>query len=266
MNPEAPYQQPAQGPTPGTPPSPNLPPAGFPNPQPSAPTGPTPQYTSASQQDKKHHPWGLIIALVVFIIGFLSSSGFAFWAYAEAQDYKNNVDEKVAAAVSEAVAQTEETKEKEFAERSKSPHKVYKGPATFGAMEITYPKTWAAMVDEGTSSSPVNGYFHPDYVPGPRSETAFALRVEVVERSYDQMLGSYDAQAKRGEVKVAPFKAKRVPSVLGARLDGEIVRGFQGSAVLLPLRDKTIRISTLSRGSFGNDFNKVILERFIFTP
>ena len=267
MNPEAPFQPPQPGPVQAMPPNPALPPSGqqpF-QPQPVGPPGPSPQFTSASEE-KKHHPWVLIIALVFFILAFLGSSGFAFWAYAQMQDYKNNVDEKVAAAVSEAVKETEETKEKEFEERSKSPNKIYKGPATYGSLEITYPKTWAATVDEQSSSTLVNGYFHPDFVPGPKSGTAFALRVEVLDRPYDQVLGSYESDTKKGTVKVTPFKAVRVPSVLGARLDGEIEKGFKGSAVMFPLRDKTIRVSTFASDSFGNDFNKVVLENLIFTP
>ncbi len=251
------------GPAQAMPPNPGLPPAGQPMPpQPSQ----YPQMGMSASEQKKHRPWGLIIALVLFVIGFLGSSGFAFWAYAEMQDYKNNVEEKVAAAVEEAKKATEETKEKEFEERSKSPYKKYKGPATFGAIEVTYPKTWAATVDEGDGSVPVNGYFHPDFVPGARSETAFALRLEVLEQPYDRVLQSYDGNAKKGTVSVAPYKAARVQSVLGARVDGEIEKGMQGSAVLLPLRDKTIRIMTLSGQSFGKDFDNIILKNLIFTP
>lgn len=263
MNPDNPYQQPQQGPAQAVPPNPGLPPTGQPvqSQQPQYP-----QMNISASEQKKHHSWGLIIALVVFIVASMGSSGFAFWAYAQMQDYKNNVDEKVAAAVDETRKTTEETKEKEFEERSKSPYKKYKGPATFGAVEITYPKTWAATVDEGNSGTPVNGYFHPDFVPGPKSATAFALRVEVLEQPYDRVLQSFDGDAKKGAVKVSPYKAPRVQSVLGARVDGEIEKGMIGSAVLLPIRDKTIRIMTLSGQSFGKDFNDVVLKNLIFTP
>lgn len=266
MNPQNPnpYQPPQQA----TPPNPNLPQSGVPGQPPVQPVGapgPSPQFTSASEA-KKHKPWVLIGLLVFFILAFMGSSGFAFWAYAEMNDYKNNVEEKVAAAVSDAVKQTEETKEKEFLERSKSPYKIYRGPGDFGSIEITYPKTWSATVIESGGTAAVDGYFHPDFVPGPKSETAFALRLEVLEQPYDRVLSGYDSEAKKGTVKVSPYKAKRVPQVLGARLDGEIERGYQGSAVLLPLRDKTIRISTLASASFGGDFDKIILEKLIFTP
>ena len=281
MNPESPFQ-PQQGPAQVVQPNQSFSPDGqslpqqaqpipaqLPQPnsssQPQAPSQyPQPGISNSSQ--KKHRPWVLIGLLVFFILAFMGSSVFAFLTFAKMQDYKNNVDEKVAVAVSEAVKTTEETKEKEFLERSKSPYKKYKSPATFGAIEITYPKTWSASVDEHGGSVLVNGYFHPDYVPGPKSGTAFALRVEVLEQPYDKVLGTYDSEAKKGSIKVSPYKADRVPSVLGARLDGEIEKGLKGSAVILPLRDKTIRISTQSYESFGNDFDKTILSNLIFTP
>lgn len=224
-----------------------------------------PQFTSASQQ-RKHGSKGLLISLIVFIVAFIGSSSFAIWAFIGRQDYKNNTDDKVAAAVKDAVKQAEEAKDKEFVEKEKSPYKTYKSPATYGAIEITYPKTWSAMIDEAKGSTPINGYFHPGYVPGPKSGQAFALRLEVIERPYDQVLSTYDSEAKKGSIKISPFKAKQVPSVLGARLDGEVERGFQGSAVLLPLRDKTIRLSTLSSGSFIKDFNEIVLAELNFTP
>jgi hypothetical protein len=265
MNPESPYQQP-QGPAPGMSPNPGLPQA-MPPAAPQQPIQQSPYLPvglPASQRPKKHHSWGLIIALVIFVLGFFASSGFGFWAYAEMQDYKNNVDQKVATAVQAAVKVAEETKEKEFLERSKSPYKTYKTPATFGSVEITYPKTWSASIDE--QGNGVSGYFHPDYVPGPKSETAFALRLEVLDQPYDKILGQYDGEARKGTVKVVPYKAERVPSVLGARVDGEIERGIRGSAVVFPLRDKSIRISTYSSQSFGVDFADPVLKQLIFTP
>lgn len=265
MNPDQPNQLPGQSPV-GQPVQPTQ------QVQPII-TQPTPQQYAAPpsgmpMMNAAHRkPIGLIIALVVFILGFLAMSGFAFWAYAQMQDYKNNVDDKVAVAVDAAVKQTEESKEKEFLERSKSPFKKYKGPATFGAVEITYPRTWAAFVDENVSGgTPVRGRFHPDFVPGERSDTAFALEFEVIEQPYDKVLGSFDNEAKSGKVKVSPFKAARVPSVLGARVDGEVKRDYQGSSILLPLRDKTIKLTTYSGQSFGKDFNDIILKNFIFTP
>lgn len=217
-------------------------------------------------QPKNQRPWGLIVALVVFVIGFLGSSGFAFWAYVNMQDYKNNANKKAEDAVAAAVEEVREQEEQKYAEQSKSPYLKYAGPDTFGRIRFDYPKTWSATVDESSGSTPVDGFFHQGIVPGARSGAAFALRLEVLAQPYDRVVGSYDSNAKRGTVRVSPFKAEKVPAVLGARVDGEIEREKQGSAVILPLRDKTIRISTLSGQSFGKDFDDVILKTLEFTP
>lgn len=216
------------------------------------------------QKDGPH--WALIIPLILFVLLFLGAAGFGFWAFAERADYKNNVDQKVAAAVKTAEENKAAEKEKEFLEREKTPYKVYKGPATFGSVEVTYPKTWAASVDEtGKGGSPISGYFHPNFVPGERSGTAFGLRLEVLEQSYDQLLSQYENEAKQGKVRISPYKAPKVAEVLGARVDGEIERGLNGSTVMFPIRDKTIKISTQSP-QFVADFDSIILAQLIFSP
>lgn len=213
--------------------------------------------------DKK--PWVLIISLIVFVVATLISSGFAFWAYAQMQDYKNNYQEKSDADVAVASEIVRKEEEKKYAEQSKEPHLKYAGPSTFGGINFEYPKTWSAMVDESSGNQPINGYFHEGIVPGPRSGTAFALRLEVIERPYDTVLQTYDSDAKAGKVRISPFTAVLAPEVLGARVDGEVEKSMQGSAVLLPLRDKTIRISTLSSKSYGKDFNDIVLKTLDFT-
>jgi len=210
--------------------------------------------------------WLLVVPLILFILTSLGVSGFAIWAYGERDDYKNNSDKKSAAAAEVAHQKAGEEKEKEFLEREKNPYKEYKGPSAFGSVDILYPKTWSAYVDETKGGNlPVNGYFHPNFVPGLDSETAFAMKVEVVEQPYDQVLAKYESDTKSGKLRVSPFKAAKVPSVLGARIDGEIDDGLNGSSVVFPLRDKTIKVTTQSQ-QFMSDFDNIILPNFSFVP
>ncbi len=249
MNPQAPYGS-MPGPTPNS--SPSLP----------------PPYQGPPLASMKPHrsPWGLIIALVVTVLLLLAALAFGYWAFGQYQDYKNNSDKKAAAASAVTKKQTEEAKDKEFAEEEKNPYKIYKGPAALGTLSITYPKTWSAFMDEGTASrAQLDGYMHPNYVPAKDSGTSFALRTEVVTTAYDQVLNQYDGNIKKGTVKVSPYSLPKVPSVLGARVDGEIANGMNGSMVVFPLRDKTIKISTQSQ-SFINDFNNIILPNLTFVP
>jgi hypothetical protein len=227
---------------------------------------PYPNMQAASHKEKRGHPWILIILLAVFVLAFFGALIYALQVSGQRDDYKNNVDQKVSAAVEDARDEIGAAKEKEFAEREKSPYKQYKGPLTYGSLDITYPRTWSAYVREASDSNAgVDGYFHPNFVPSEDSGTAYALRVEVIEQPYSDEMKRFEAEVKRGTVKVSPFTAAKVPGVLGSRVDGEIEQGLSGSMVVFPLRDKTIKVSTQSP-SHLNDFNTIILPNLIFVP
>lgn len=238
--------------------------------QPNQPTSPYPTQPSTVPivQPKKEGPpkvliIGPIVSLAVLLIGALV---FGFWAYGERNDYRDNVQSKIDEAVEAADQELREVLEAEFLEREKSPFRIYQGPGEFGSVRITYPKTWSAAVDETAGGgTPVEGVFHPNFVPGERSDTAVALKFEVIEQPYDRVLNSYQSAARRGLVRISPYNAPKMPGVLGARVNGEIERGFQGSAVVFPLRDKTLRFSALSP-QFVPDFNNIILANLEFTP
>lgn len=215
------------------------------------------------QRDK---PLGLIISLTLAVIFLLGAIGFGFWAYTNMQDYKDNSDQKVAAAVDVAVKEESAKKDAEFVEAEKKPNKTYTGPATFGSVNFSYPKTWSAFVTENNGSPNIDGYFHPNIVPGLQSGTGFALRVQVLESSYSGEVTKWQGQVKSGKVKVSAYKAPRMQAVTGTRVEGEIQNKLQGILVLLPLRDKTIAISTLSKDQFATDFDNIVLASFTFEP
>ncbi len=207
-----------------------------------------------------------MIALVILVLLFLSASVFGIWAYSSRQDYKDNSDKKAAAAAQIATQQESTKKDNEFVEKEKSPVKTYQGPAAYGSLDISYPKTWSAyIVEADRSSMAVDGFFHPNFVPGVQSQTAYALRVRVSSQSYEQEMKQFDGKVKGGKVTVTPYVAKNVPSVTGARVDGEINVSQKGSMILLPLRDKTIIISTEAE-QFVGDFNSIILPTLKFVP
>ncbi len=224
-----------------------------------------PLQPEAASARKKHFNW-LIIPLIIFILLFLGASGFALWAYSGMQDYKNNVDGKIKDAVEIAKQQTATEKDKEFVEEEKKPYKEYKSPSTFASVNIIYPKTWAAFVTETDKASvPVDGYFHPQFVPGLQSGTDFALKVQVSNQSYDQELKQLEPKVKQGKVRISPYKAPKVPEELGARIEGEINTGQKNIMVLFKVRDKTLKISTESE-QFRGDFDNIILANLTFVP
>ncbi len=210
----------------------------------------------------------LLIPLIVAIIFFISSLGFGIWAFVGMQDYKTNVQPKIDKAVEIAKEETSTAKDKEFVEKEKIPTRTYTAGQTAGNLVIVYPKTWSAFVDESDKGSTlVNGYFHPGFVPAADSGTDFALRVEVVSQSYDQVVKQLESKAKTGKVKISAYKAPKMgEGQVGVRVDGEINTGQQDSMVIFPLRDKTIKVSTESTQTFLGDFNDIILANLTFVP
>lgn len=245
------------------------------NPQSPYPTQPTmsPGLPSPYPQPpmKRHRGGGnvtiiLMVLLVLFILLFFGALGFGIWAYGERNDYKLHTDQKIEEAVAIAEQKKSDEKDKDFLEKEKNPFRQFKGLSQFGSVDITYPKTWAAYVDQsGKGQTPIDGYFHPNVVPGTGSGTAFALRIQVIEQNYDQVMGGYKSRVTSNKLRATPYTLPKVPQVLGSRLDGEVDKDLNGSAVVLPLRDKTVKITAQSQ-EFMADFNNIILPNFVFIP
>lgn len=211
-------------------------------------------------------PWGLIITVIILILLLIASVGYGMWVTASRLEYKNKSDKITAEAVAIAVQNESTKKDNEFLEREKNPLKTYQGSEAFGSIKITYPKTWGAyVVETDRTATPIDGYFHPNYVPGAQRGVAFALRVQVVNTPYDQEMKQFEAKTKAGKLTVTPYVAKNVPGVTGARVEGEINTGQKDTMVLLPLRDKTIKIYTESQ-DFVGDFNNYVLSNLKFVP
>ncbi|HSX07944.1 MAG TPA: hypothetical protein VLG11_03530 [Candidatus Saccharimonadales bacterium] len=210
----------------------------------------------------------LLIPLIIVFLMLCGVGAFAAWAYNGRQDYKNNVDKKIATAVSQAQQQTQQTDQAQFDQQEKSPYKNYVGPASFGGITIVYPKTWSAYIVEksGGSSTPVNAYFYPGFVPDTQnSDNAYSLRAAVVQQSYAGILAQYKSLIDNKKVTATPYTFPKLPSIFGMRLDGQIVPNKQGSMILMPLRNQTIEVWTESN-TYLSDFNNTVLPNFVFSP
>lgn len=210
----------------------------------------------------------LLVPFILVILLFLTTAGFAYWAFMGRQDYKNNSDTKVSSAVAQAIKQEDTKKDGQFAQQAKQPLRTYSGPEAYGSIKVNYPKTWSAYVVEtaNNSSLPVDGYFYPGVVPSITDQTNnFALRLQVVQQSYSDVLANFSGDIKAGLVTVSPYSLPNVPSVVGVRIEGQIVSKKSGSLVVLPLRNTTLKIWT-EASQFENDFNNNILPNLSFSP
>lgn len=210
---------------------------------------------------------GTLISLVVAVVFLLGAIGFGAWAYSERQDYKLNSDQKAAAAAEEAKKETEKAEAVKYAEEAKNPLKTHKAPDQFGGVTIQFPKTWSGyVVEKSTGSTSVDDYFHPGVVPSAEErDSVFALRVQVVGQAYDKVVKEYESGVESGKLTAAPYAFPKVPSVTGLRFSGEIEPNKQGSMVIVPMRNLTLKVWTESP-SYVADFDNIILPNLTFSP
>lgn len=212
-----------------------------------------------------------VIAIVLLVTLLAGALGFGFWAFAERQDYKDNVDEKIAVAVKVAEEETTAANNKKFAEELKSPLKTYTGPESYGSIKVTYPKTWSGYINNGNrGDAVVDMYFHPNVVPaadrsGDQGQAPVALHVQVVDEPYSQVAEERKGSVEAGELSATPYTLAKVPKVVGMKFTGKLSDEINGTEVILPLRDKTIIITTQT-DTFLNDFNTHILPNLTFVP
>ncbi|MEX2007102.1 MAG: hypothetical protein WD877_02990 [Candidatus Saccharimonadales bacterium] len=213
-------------------------------------------------------PLKYYLAIGLLSVLLITTAVAAFLFYGSKEDYKNNVDNKIAQAVAQAEAVQAAKLEKDFAEQSKSPHKTYKGSATYGSVTFDYPKTWSAYVASSVDT-PLDAYFHPDFVPAVDAESSYALRVEIVDDEYSQVVEEFSSAIEEGSLTARAYISPKMQNASGAQpglyLDGELDEGLQGAIVVAKVRDKTLKIYTESR-NFIADFEKIVLPSLTFVP
>ena len=190
---------------------------------------------------------GLAISLVLAILLLAGALGFAGWAFNSRQDYKNHSDAKVTAAVQIAVQKESVSKDAAFAEAVKNPLTTY---------------------DSGKGSALVDGYFSPGVVP-PLTGTAsvFALRIQVLNQTYAQMLQNFASQQQASKLTTSAYALPKLPTVTGVKVVGQLQQAGQTDVtmIVLPLRSQTLEIWT-DGNQYLNDFNNIILPNFSFSP
>lgn len=205
-----------------------------------------------------------LIPIIFLSVSLVAALSFGGWAFMERQDYKDNVDAKVASAVTRARQAESIEKDKQFAEALKRPLKTYTSPDQYGKVSLEYPKTWSVYNDTTLGSGDdLELYFSPDIVGALDDENStYALRLQVVDSTYDEVAGDYRSE---DGLQIAPYALPSVSEVVGVRVTGQIEDNKQGVMVILPLRDKTLKIFTQST-DFVSDFDNIILPNVSFSP
>jgi len=209
-----------------------------------------------------------LISLLCVSVALVVVAGLAVWAFLGRQDYKNNSDQKVSAAVVVAQNQTKADDAVQYAAEAKNPLKSHVGPAAYGNVTVVYPKNWSGYIVERNTntSTPVDDYFQPDVVPDVTSiENAFALRVQVVQQTYDKVVASHDGTIKNNKATAKPYALPKLPNIVGTRIEGQLNDKKTGTLIILPVRNLTLQIWT-EADQYKADFNNIILPNLTFAP
>lgn len=201
-----------------------------------------------------------VIAIVILVILFVAAGSLAIWSFVSYSKAKYDVDTKVALAVAEAKKAQADVDEVKFAEREKEPNRQLVGPEDYGRLTFMYPKTWsvyeATSVERGTGGT-YEAYLNPGVVPPVNGgkDTRYALRVSIASREYDQVISSYAAAVKKGDLKST---VATVNGHVGTRFDGQLTSGnIRGSIMVFKIRDKTASLRT-DVEIFRPDFDRII--------
>jgi hypothetical protein len=213
------------------------------------------------QYDQRGEVNPLLLISIVLTILVLGLGSFSIWAYVNYTDQKNNVDQKIAAAVADAKRQQTTDDQAKFAEQEKQPTRPFAGPDDLGRVSLSYPKTWSVYVDkDGSSNNNYEAYFAAGVVPPILSKTPYALRVTVENKTYEEVLKAFQDTVKKGDLKSSPVTLQ---GQTGTRLDGKFSKDISGSMVLFKVRDKTLEVYTQSP-TFQPDYDNIILPGLTF--
>ena len=205
----------------------------------------------------------LTVPLAMAALMSVVFAGLTVYFYAQSREVRQNIDDKVAAAIVEAEAGIRKQLQKEFDEKAKRPFDTYQASPVLSGVKIVYPRTWSAyVIEDPDGRRQINGYFHPDYVPTAKTGVKYALRLILEDGDYAKELKDYQRDIDSGSVKASPI---RVSGVKGTRLDGAIEKGVNSSMVIFPIRDKVLKVWTQSP-DFLDDFNNTIVKNLSFNP
>lgn len=200
----------------------------------------------------------IVLGVLVVILGSV-----AIWATVNYNDWRNNVQGRIDVAVAEGRQQQAEEDEARFAEREKEPYDRFIGPDELGRVEFNYPKTWSVHVARSGGNQPYEAFLQPGVVPPiNKNQTQYALRVEILNRSYEDVVRSYENRVERGDLRTATVSAS---GFNGTRYDGNITSNIEGSMVIFQVRDKTLVVRT-DAPVYRPDFDNIVLPSLTFSP
>jgi hypothetical protein len=202
-----------------------------------------------------------IIMTIAIIILFLTTATFVglfIWMNNQYTEVSTDVEGQIATAVAEAKYEQETKDLAQFAEEEKYPLRTFAGPADYGELTFEYPKTWSVYVSaDASNGGNFRAYFNPLVVETVSSSTVNALRVFILDQSYDSVIGEYQAAMEKKDSNLRA-EAVTVAGTAAMRYTGTIPNtSLRGVIVIFKIRDKTVIMRT-DANLFISDFDALL--------
>ena len=210
--------------------------------------------------EKKKDVGGIVKIIVIIALALLAATfiGLFIWMMTQYNEVKTDVDGQITVAVAAAKDEQAAKMEAEFLEREKYPYKTFSGPIDYGQLTFEYPKTWSVYVAAAaTSGGDFNAYFNPVQVDAVGKDTINALRVTILDKSFEDVTASYQRELTKKDPTLS-VQSIMVNGAAANRYVGQIPgTDLSGIIVIFKIRDKTVIMQTDSM-TFEADFNKLI--------
>ncbi len=201
------------------------------------------------------------IAIIVVSLVAVTFIGLFIWMYLQYDAISTDVDEQISLAVAQAKDEKAQEMEADFLEREKYPYKTFSGPVDYGQLTFEYPKTWSVYVAKAaTTGGDFNAYFNPIQVDAVGKETINALRVTIMNKSFDTVSQDYQKamNKKNSNLTMTSTTIGKDNNITANRYEGTIPSTeLSGFIVTFKIRDKTAILQTDSV-LFKADFDKLL--------
>ena len=201
---------------------------------------------------------GKTIAIVVLSLVSATFIGLFVWIFMRYTEVSTDVNGQIDLAVAEAKDAQAIELEKDFAEREKEPRRDFAGPADYGQLSFKYPKTWSVYVDkDAVNGGDYEAYFNPLQVDAVDSKAIYALRLSILNKSFDTVVSEYQKKMERKDSELTVQSVEQNGITMN-RYTGKIPdTDFMGVTVIFKIRDKTAVLRTDSV-NFLSDFDALL--------
>ena len=230
---------------------------------PTQPGGIASQGAQVIDAPKKKDVAGLVKTIVIIVLALVSVTfiGLFIWMFVRYDEVQMDVNGKIEVAVAEAKDEQATKDEEEFLQREKYPYRTFKGPADYGELTFSYPKTWSVYVAKDASNGgDYEAYLNPIEVNEVSKDTINSLRVSILNKSFDAVAEKYQKEMDKRDsnLTMQSVTIGKDGDITANRYTGTIPdTELSGYIVIFKIRDKTAILQTDSV-LFEGDFNTLL--------